>query len=188
MALTLDEVAETVRNRLGWAPASVPRVKTLVPRGLEVLALRVARRADYETLRDEVNINVVNGVVSLAALTDLLLQVLPETGLLIINGSVAKAAPNYQALTEKTPNDVYRWALRDGAIHVKNINTGALGAVNQAGTLAYSRLPTLANLPDVYNEELTKEVMLLADGKAERSPAPAFNQEEGGLSVNLNAQ
>jgi len=185
-ALSLDEIAEVVRNRLNLAPADVPRIKTLIPGALKSLALKVARRADFEALRGEFASNIVNGVIALNN-PAIILQVLPDTGVLLVNGQISKSAPSYHALREKVPNDIYRWALLGQTIHVKDINIGALGTVNQPFTLTYSRIPTLADIPDSYDDELADETVLLASGKVEDSAEPSFTRGDDSLSVNLNA-
>jgi hypothetical protein len=159
----------------------------MVPLALKSLALKIARRSDFENLRKPpINVNCINGVVAIPGAT-ILLQVLPETGVLILDGKLTKSAPSYNDLDTKLPADVYRWALLGGSIIVKDLVTGAFGTVNKAGTLTANYLPTLLELPDQYDEELTEEVCMHATGKMERSAEPSFTGQDEGLNVNLNS-
>lgn len=186
-ALTVDNVAELARQRLGWVPSNLPRLKVMVPLALKSLALKIARRSDFENLRKPpINVNCINGVIAIPS-PAILLQALLETGLLILDGKTTKAAPNYHDLDTKLPADVYRWTLLGGSIVVKDLVTGAFGTVNKAGTLTANYLPTLLELPDQYDEELTEEVCILATGKVEKSTEPSFTGKDDGLNVNLNS-
>lgn len=160
----------------------------MVPIALKSLALRVARRADFETMRKRIPVNCINGVIALADST-IIVQVLLETGVLILDGKVADSVPSYHDLTLKMVADVYHWSLLiPTEIHVTDLQTGTLGTVNKNGSLTANYVPTLAEMDSVYDEELTEEVMLHATGKAEESPAPTFTGKNEGLSVNLNAK
>jgi len=186
-SLSLEVIGETARNRLSLPPNEAPRLITMVPGALKSLALKVARRSDFETLRKEINVNCAAGVITLADAT-LLVQVLLETGELILDGKVAKAAPSYHDLTLKMPTDVYRWSLRaPSKIYVTDLVTGALGTVNKAGTLTFNYTPTLAEMPDSLDKELLDEVVILGSGKVEKSPAQPFGQEGQELNVSLNS-
>lgn len=186
-SLSLADIGEIARNRLGLPPNEAPRLVTMVPGALKSLALKVARRSDYATLRKEIAVNCVAGVITLADAT-ILVQVLLETGELILDGKVAKAAPSFHDLTLKMPTDVYRWSLRGPTkIYVTDLVTGALNAVNKAGTLTFNSIPTLAEMPDSLDKDLLDEVVILGSGKVEKSPAPTFGQGDQELSVNLNS-
>lgn len=187
-SLSLEVIGETARNRLGLPPNEAPRLITMVPGALKSLALKVAYRSDFETLRKEINVNCVAGVITLADAT-LLVQVLLETGELILDGKVAEAAPSFHDLTLKLPTDVYRWTLRGSTkIYVTDLITGALATVNKAGTLTANYIATLLELPDSLDKDLIDEVVILGSGKVEKSSAESFGQGDQGLNVSLNTQ
>lgn len=186
-SLTSDNLAEIVRNRLNLAPNEVPRIKTLINDALKSLAYKVARRADFEAWRKEIAVTCTAGVITLAD-TSILVEVLLDTGELILNGKYAKAAPSFQELTLKMPTDVYRWSLRGPTkIYVTDLATGALGTVNQTGTVAFNATLTLSEMPDAYDEQLSTELMLIAAGKTEKPPAQPFEKDDSGLNLNVNA-
>lgn len=188
-SLTLEVIAETARNRLNLPESDNPRLKTMVPNALKSLAIKIARRSDYQALRKEINVACAAGVITLAD-TSLLTEVLLETGELILNGSFVKWVPTYEDLTATLPADTYRASLRGSTkVYVTNLGTGALGAVTQNGTLAFNYTPTLDELPDAYDEQLIDEVVILGSGKVESSPAAAMQKDDGGgMNVNLNAR
>src|SRR5262245_5943063 len=106
-AITATLIAETARQRLGWAASELPRLQAMIPSALKGLAVRVARREDYEALRTEIDVICTAGIITLND-ASILVEVLLETGELLLDGRVAKSAPSYQGLTLKMPADVYR--------------------------------------------------------------------------------
>jgi len=182
-AIDRPTVSEVARQRLSLAPADAPRLESLIDGALKSLAIKIARRTDWEALRKEINVACAAGVITLND-TSILTEVLLDTGELILNGKFAKPAPSYQELILKLPADVYRWSLRTPTkIYVTDLATGALGTVTQNGTLTCNFTPTLAELPDQYDSELISEVMSLAGGRPEPSAIPPM---EANTSPSLN--
>lgn len=160
-ALTVDTIGVLVRRRVNAPVADRPRFETMVNDALASLAHKVAGREDFRELRTEIPVVTVAGKFEIAD-PSILIKSIPKTGLLILNGVICKAVERYEDLMVNRPKDVYWFVVRNRELHVANITTGALGVVAQNGTLEANYIPTLAQLPAAYDQELIDEVVELA--------------------------
>lgn len=168
-SLTLDALAETARNRLNLPPNDVPRLKTLVNGALQSLANKVARRGDRALLVVEIDATPSGGKIDLSDsdFDAILIDTYRMEGAIRADGFVFQHASSFQKLQASMPRDeTYVWySLRDRALVFRHPVTGALDTFATPVHLAGSRVPTLANMPDVYDDEIAAEVVKLAQGK-----------------------
>jgi hypothetical protein len=178
-SLTLDNLAEVVRNRLGLPPNEVPRLKTLVNGALQSLAYKVSRRGDRALLVVEINKAPVAGKIdlSVADFDAILIDTYRMEGAVSAPGLIFQHASSLQKLQTSMPTDTtYVWYfLRDRALVFRNPTTGALDTFATSVHLAGSRIPTLADMPPVYDMEIEDELAMLAEGKGD-----AINLSVGG--------
>jgi hypothetical protein len=137
---------------------------SFVPAALKNLAVSVAGRSqneEYQELQKDFDVTAAAGVITLTDAT-ILHSWIVKTGQLVLGGIVAKPHEFYNEITIRQPADVYHFAMRNRKIYVKDITTGLLGTCTASGTLTANRIPTLAESPDRYDQELVDEVVNLA--------------------------
>lgn len=167
-SLTVETISVIARRRLGTEASDSLRFEPLVAQALISLSRKVARRDDLHELRKEIDVNCVNGIITLTDI-QILLEMLDKTGVLILNDQETQWKERYDDLRATLPKDTYYAALRNRQIHVKSITTGNLNDANVTGTLDASYTPSLNQLPPAYDEELLDEVVKLAKGGTQSS-------------------
>lgn len=183
-ALTREEIGMVAAKRAGAPVSERSRFETMVDEALKSLARKVARRDDFEEMRKEIAVTAVAGVVTISDAT-LLLDTLQLTGVLILNGGRARWC-EYRDIELTLPKDSHYFAVRNRKLYVKEVTTGANGTCVHTGTLEANYTPTLSELPASYDNELIGEVVVLAGGRAEGSPAPGMHGGEGeSLNVSI---
>lgn len=183
-SLTRADIGEVARQRAGAPVSERPRFEALVDDALKSLARKIARREDFEELRKEIAVTSVAGVITISDAA-VLLDTLQLTGVLILNGARARWC-EYRDIELTLPKDTHYFAVRNRKLYVKEVTTGATGSCAHTGTLEANYTPTLSELPASYDKELIDEVVLLAGGRTEGSPAPAIGGGDSeGLNVNI---
>lgn len=186
-ALTVALIAEAARQRLGWSVGEIPRLEFLVPEALKALARRIADSGPdaRQLLVRDINATPVAGVIDLSAVgfTAVLIDTYQREGAINTQAETALSffhVPTLTALKATTPADanLVWYHLRGRQLIFKNPATGALNTFATNVKLAGSYVPTLAEMPDVLDDELIVEVMDAARGKT-GPEAPALLQVKG---------
>lgn len=170
--MTLDDVAETVRNRLGLAVNEKPRIKTLVNGALQSLAYKLAYSSSRGLLVVEINKTPVLGKIDLsdAAFAGILIDTYQMEGSITKqndDGTTFFPVQSMSKLRATSPVDpkITWYLMRDRSLVFKNPADGALNTYITPVRLAGSRIPTLADLPGQLDRPLVDEVTLLTEGK-----------------------
>lgn len=180
--LVADDIAEVVRGRLGLSANDVPRLITLIPGALQSLAYKVSRRGDRSLLVVEIDKTPVSGEIDLSdvAFDAILIDTYRMEGAIATQDEanvIFQNVSSLQKLRATMPVDTnYVWyLLRDRALIFRHPTTGALNTYATPLKLAGSFIPTLANMPSVYDKEIEDELAMLAEGKGD-----AINLNVGG--------
>jgi hypothetical protein len=162
----------------------IPVLASFIPEALKQKSLAIAYSVDRSELQKEIVVSCVNGSITLSDAT-LLVDLIPTTGTLLINGALSKPKMRYEDLTVQLPKDNYYHALQGRKIIVKEIATGTLGSAGGgggiAGTLYANYLATLAQMPDRYDPDLVDLLIKVA------REGMTGEVKKGEVNVNLNS-
>ena len=166
----------------GMPTIDIPVLGSFIPEALKQQSEAIAYSDDRAELQKDLAVNCINGVITLTDAT-LLLNLIPLTATLLINGILSKPKPRYEDLLLQLPKDNYYHALKGRKIIVKEITTGTMGTAGGAGlagVLSANYLATLSEMPDRYDPALVDLLIKVArDGMTGET-------KKGDLNVNLN--
>lgn len=181
MALTRDQVAEKVIARLiekGEKEDGIlkPDVLSWIDEGLKRLARRVLDGPEYRELQKEISLSITAGKATISDST-VIVDSIPETGLVMVGSTIAKWKPRYQSLLQSSlQTDVYHYALRGNVLHFKD-TSGSLSFIGTATVLA-NFVPTTLNvssttdLPVRFENQLIDTLIEMSAEKKFRKPQP----------------
>jgi hypothetical protein len=185
--LTDTTLAIKAQQRLAKSSGLAVEIPTLVSyitEALTSLSVAVAYRDDCRELQKDVNVSCVNGTIPLGD-NSILIDLIPKTGVLVINGILSKPRERYEDLFLNLAKDTYHHALKGRKIIVKNVSDGTLGTAGGAGgiagVLSANATFTLADFPPRYDPEIVDHLVKIAITKI------SGDIDKGGLNVNLTS-